>query len=204
MPSDLIFLSVLVILAVVAPFVWRAWKKSRLVNKLRDNAHQVVSNVVDDADHFAAALADDQYDDTHDDKYTYRHQDLEPLTEKIAPIHRFFFERAPEAAGFDIRQRLTQLQRNLCNGEWQRLFGRIERDDLLPVYQRDPDFARMLTEDRQRSLSWDYGQLLERYCKLFAHGVPALKQDVADADEILDGLVVQIDELAIADWREKV
>jgi len=203
MPGDLIFLAILIILAVVAPFIWRAWKKSRLVDKLSDNAHQVVSGMLDDVQHLSSAVMDDdQYGDF--DEYTYKHQDLEILAEKMPPIHRFFFVRAPEAAGFDIRHRLTLPQQNLCNGEWQQLFGRSSRDGLMQVYERDPDFVRMLTEDRQRSLAQTYGKLLERYCKLFAHGVPALKQDIADAREMIDGLVAQIDELAIADWQEKL
>jgi len=202
MPSELIFLAVPLVLAVAVPFVWKAWKKSRLVNKLHDSANQVVSNVVDEYDPLAHAYTDDEYDHTHDDKYTYSHQDVEELTERLKPIHRFFFERAPEAAGFEIRQRLSPQQRELCNTEWQRLFGRSTREGLLPVYERDPEFARKLTEDRMRMLADTYGEVLERYCKMLAHGPPHLRRDIADVGKMIDRLVVEIDELGIADWRE--
>ena len=203
MSGDLIFLAILVVLALAAPLAWRVWKKSQLVDKISDSTHRVSSKVLGEVQQISDAVAGDyQTDDL--DEYTLRHQDLEVLAGKMLPIHNFLFRRAPEAAGFDIRHRLTPIQRDLCNGEWQRLFGCSSLDGLMPVYERDQHFARMLTEDRQRDLSEAYGNLLERYCKLLAHGIPALKQDVAKVNEMLDELTAQIVELAVADWQEKL
>ena len=201
MREGLIFWAVLAVLALVAPFVWRAWKKSRLADKVYDNAHRVANNLLDD-DQPAAALTDDEYDHTHDKQYTYDHRDIDALTQRIKPIHKFFFEWAPEVAGFEIRQRLTPQQRNLSNAEWQRLFGRISRDGLLPVYRRDPNIARMLSEDRQRLLVDTFGPLLELYCEMYIRGAPVLRQDVAAANELLEQLEAQLDELTERKWLE--
>ena len=198
MHGELIVLVILIILAAGAGYIARAWRRSRLVDKIHDGAYRVKSQVMDAVDKVTDDAEDYQELNEFGERMHSARRDLDGLDIRVRGTHAFFFEIAPEVAGFDVRRMLTPEQARLCDLARKRHFGRTSREGLIRVYELDPDIARQLTEDRRRSLAWDYGDLLVQHAELYDVGPSGeftTAEDIAAVGEMIDNLEAQIDEL---------